>query len=274
MQPMNYKDATTETATMSDLPFVDYINRQTYEVSAARNRERALKTKSAGNFVFQQNKWQPQEYEGFAVVSMLDENEGNAPLLARLISVQQELKYNLEPQYGFYLLPPDSFHQTIANTLSADRFKQHILYAGLEESYPGLVEQAFDQITSPGEGEPLSMQMIGLSIFGTAIGMLGIFEDKAAYERVTNFRAGFYGNHELAALEVRMTRPFIGHITLAYIEHSLNKNQKDQLAIVVNEINEALHSENLIFNIANAGLRRYHHLAEFIKRDDYPDFKL
>jgi len=171
-------------------------------------------------------------------------------------------------------LPPDSFHQTIANTLSADRFKQHILYAGLEAAYPGLVEQAFDQIASSGGAEPLPMKMVGLSIFGTAIGMLGIFEDEEAYERVTSFRAGFYANQELAALDVRMTRPFIGHITLAYIEHSLNKNQKDQLAIVVGEINEALHSEKLLFNIANAGLRRYHHLAEFIKRDDYPDFKL
>ncbi len=119
---MNYNPAVTETATLTDLSFADYNNRQLYEVSPERNRERALSTKPAGNFVYQNNVWLPHEYEGFAVVAMLSENEGNEALLHRLVSIQQELKYNLQPAYGFYQLPVESFHQTIANTLSADRF--------------------------------------------------------------------------------------------------------------------------------------------------------
>ena len=67
-----------------------------------------------------------------------------------------------------------------------------------------------------------------------------------------------------------MTRPFIGHITLAYVEHGLNKNQKDQLATVLNEINETMAEERNYFNISNTGLRRYHHLAEFKKQPNYP----
>jgi len=264
----------TETAIITDLPFTDYNKRQLYEVSAERNRERALNTKPAGNFIYKNSKWLPQEYEGFAIVSMLSENEGNEALLGRLLSMQEELKYNLQPCYGFYQLPSESFHQTVANTLSADRFKQQIVYAGLEEAYPGIVEQAFEQIPQEEASAPLQMRMIGLSIFGAAIGMLGIFEDEEYYDRITRFRAGFYGNSGLAALDVRMTRPFIGHVTLTYIEHSLNKNQKDQLATVVTEINESLSGEKLYFNIGRSGLRRYHHLAEFLKQDNYPDFKL
>jgi hypothetical protein len=263
-----------ETATMTDLPLADYNKRQFYEVSADRTRERALNTKPASNFVNQNNAWAPQEYEGFAVASMLNENEGNEALLACLLPIQEELRYNLQPAYGFYQLPVESFHQTVANTLSADRFKQHILYAGLEGAYPVIIEQAFEQIPQPEEIEPLRMRMVGLSIFGTAIGMLGVFEDEEAYNRVTRFRAGFYGNSDLAALDVRMTRPFIGHITLTYIEHNLNKNQKDQLASVVTEINESISGEKLYFNIAKTGLRRYHHLAQFNKQDNYPGFKL
>jgi len=271
---MNYNPAMTETAILTDLSFADYNNRQLFEVSRDRNRERALNTKPAGNFICQNNTWLPQEYEGFAVVSMLSENEGNEALLDRLLSVQEELRYNLQPSYGFYQLPVESFHQTVANTLSADRFKQHILYAGLEEAYPGIIEQAFEQIAPSEEPEPVTMKMVGLSIFGTAIGMLGVFENQDAYNRVTRFRAGFYGDRDLTALDVRMTRPFIGHITLTYIEHNLNKNQKDQLANVVTEINDSLAGEKRYFNITHTGLRRYHHLAEFIKQDNYPDFKL
>lgn len=264
----------TETTLVVDLSFVDYNDRQCHEVSPERNRERALAAKPSGNFVYHDFAWQPQEYEGFAVVSMLNNNAGNEDLLARLVAIQEELKYNLQPTCGFYQLPAESFHQTIANTLSADRFKQHILNAGLEGAYPGIVERAFEQITPSETDSRLSMRMIGLSIFGTAIGMLGAFENKEDYNRVTRFRAGFYGNAELAALDIRMTRPFIGHITLSYVEHGLNKNQKDQLAIVVNEINESIAGEKLYFNIANTGLRRYHHLAAFLNQDNYPDFKL
>jgi 2'-5' RNA ligase len=266
--------AITETAMMNDLSFAEYTDRQLYEISAGRNRERALCAKPAGNFAYHDGAWIPQEYEGFAVVSMLSENEGNEPLLDRLIAIQEELKYNLQPRYGFYQLPSASFHQTVANTLSAERFKQHILYAGLEEAYPEIIARAFNQILQPAETSPLKMKMAGLSIFGTAIGVLGIFENEEDYNRVTRFRAGFYGNEDLAALDVRMTRPFIGHITLSYVEHGLNKNQKDQLAIVISEINESLESESLYFNITNTGLRRYHHLAEFIKQDNFPAFKL
>jgi hypothetical protein len=266
--------AITETAMMNDLSFAEYNERQLYEISAGRNRERALCAKPAGNFAYHEGTWAPQEYEGFAVVSMLNANDGNDALLARLMAIQEELRYNLQPRYGFYQLPSSSFHQTVANTLSADRFKQHILNPGLEETYPELIAGAFKAIPYANDESPLQMQMVGLSVFGTAIGMLGIFNNEGDYNRVTRFRGGFYSNEDLAALDIRMTRPFIGHITLTYVEHGLNKNQKDQLAIVVSEINESLQNESLYFNIAKTELRRYHHLAEFIKQDNYPDFKL
>jgi hypothetical protein len=259
---------------ISDLSFGDYNKRQLFEISEERNKDRALKTVPAGNFCYCNNSWTPQSYEGFAIISMLSENEGNEPLIARLSEVQKELQYNLPPAYAFYQLPVESFHQTIANTLSADRFEQHILIAGLEEVYPKMVAEAFYQIPFVEDAVPIKMRMKGLSIFGTAIGMLGLFENEDDYDRIVRFRSGFYGNRQLAQLDVRMTRPFIGHITLAYIEHSLNKNQKEHLAVVINELNETLSSEENYFYISRTGLRRYHHLAEFIKQDNYPNYSL
>lgn len=264
---MSYKQAT---ASKTDLSFDDYNQRQVYEISAERNRERALEARPAGNFIYKNDSWQPLEYEGFAVVSMLDENPGNEPLTARLTAIQKELGLNLSPRTAFFQLPPQSFHQTVANTLSADRFKQHILYAGLEQTYPSIVAKAFNNIPST-EGEALiRMKMAGLSIFGTAIGILGIFEDEGDYNHIVNFRSAFYADEQLAKLDVKMTRPFIGHITLTYIEQNLNKNQKEHLAGVINEINESLAIEDNYFNIAVTGLSRYHHLANFMKKDNYP----
>lgn len=264
----------TETALTGDMSFEDYNRRQLYEISPQRNIERALNTKPAGNFIHNGSEWLPQEYEGFAVVSMLSEHAENEFLEARLIAIQQELQYNLSPRNGFYMLPPESFHQTVANTLSADRFKNNILNAGLEDAYPSLVAKAFANIPATDNTQPIRMKMEGISIFGTAIGILGIFENEDDYNRIINFRSAFYSDCQLAQLDVRMTRPFIGHITLAYIEQPLNKNQKDHLAEVINDLNNSLAEEENYFSISTTGLRRYHHLAEFIEQDNYSVYQL
>jgi hypothetical protein len=270
---MSYKLTIPQPATLTDMSFQDYNKRQLLEISAGRNREQALNAKPAGNFTYNGSDWQQQPYEGFAIVCMVSENEENGPLAERLIEIQKELKYNLSPACGFYRLPPESFHQTIANTLSGDRFKEHIVGAGLEDAYPEIINNAFNQIPVTENALPIRMKMAGLSIFGTAIGILGIFENEDDYNRITGFRAGFYNDEQLAQLDVKMTRPFIGHITLAYIEQNLTKNQKDHLAGVIIEINETLAEEDNYFFISGAGLRRYHHLAEFIKQENYPVYQ-
>ena len=255
---------------IADFPFFEYNQRQKFELSADRIRERALDVKPSGNFIYNRQMWQPNEYEGFAIISMLNENEENESLTKRLVEIQKELQYNLTPTYGFYNLPAESFHQTIANTLSADRFKNNILNKGLEAKYPDLINEAFNSLELEAFDYSIGMKILGLSVFGTAIGALGIFENEEEYSRIINFRKGFYSNPQLNELDIKMTRPFIGHITLTYIEQSLNKNQKDQLAIVLNEINETLENERNYFNINTTGLRRYHHLSEFKKEINYP----
>jgi len=267
---MNFKMTMTETTCISDLPFDEYNKRQLSEISAERIWERAHNAKPAGNFFYDGHNWLPREYGGFAVVSMLRENEKNESLAPRLTEIQTELQYNLSPRFAFYQLPAESFHQTIANTLSNDRFKKSISDAGLENAYPSIVANAVWNIPGSDSVEPVRMRMAGLSIFGTAIGILGVFENKDDYNRIVRFRSYFYNDEQLTQLDVKMTRPFIGHITLTYIEQNLNKNQKDHLAGVINELNETLAEEENYFYISQTGLRRYNHLAEFIKQDNYP----
>jgi len=270
---MSYKSSISQPQAIADLSFEDYNKRQLFEISAERNKERALSARPAGSFVYNGKCWEPQQYDGFAIVSMVNESPENEFLTKKLTEIQNELKYNLTPVHGFYPLPTESFHQTVANTLSAERFNEHILSVGREGIYPSLINSAFNEIATEKREAPIRMKMAGLSIFGTAIGMLGIFEKEEDYNAVTDFRAGFYSDETLAKLDVRMTRPFIGHITLAYVEQNLNKNQKEHLADVVIEINEALAKEDNYFIISATGLRRYHHLAEFIKHDNYPVYQ-
>jgi hypothetical protein len=258
-------------APISDLSFSEYTDRQFREVEADRLLERAMTLRPSGNYRYTGKGWVPQSYPGYAVVSMVAENPGNDPLPEILKALQTELLEQCPWEKALYLLPPGSFHQTVANTLSEERFLQQIHRPGLEPVYPSMVAKVFGTIrTKPGGTMP--MRLIGISIFGTALGLLGVFDEESDYRRITAFRSAFYADEQLAALDVRMTRPFIGHITLAYIEADLTTEQRERLADAVHGINRRLAALGPVFILSLTGLRRYHHLSAFLREEDYPRY--
>jgi hypothetical protein len=273
----------TTTTLTKDLSFDDYTARQYRELAPDRLMERAMSVRPSGNYRYDGDGWEPLPYPGFAVVSMVDENPGNESVVTVLSAIAAGLMERCPWEESIYLLPANSYHQTVANTLSEKRFLDHVVGAGLEGEYPGMVGKAFEGVgrapksegrqRSDGEGaeaKPLAMKMIGLSIFGTALGVLGVFENEADYQRILHFRSGFYSDPGLAALDVRMTRPFIGHITLAYIETDLTGEQRQQLAAAVHALNGQLKEVEPIFNISSTGLRRYDNLSVFRRKDGFP----
>jgi hypothetical protein len=269
----------TTTAT-TDLAFDEYTLRQYRELESERLLERAMQVRPSGNYRYEGVRWRPQSYPGFALLSMVDEHPGNEPLPEILEALQEELVQRCPWEGALYLLPPDSFHQTVANMLSEQRYLQRIVEPGLEGEYPGIVEKALEQIRTERQGEggmetrgPVEMQLIGISIFGTALGVLGVFGEEEHYQRILRFRAGLYADPGLAALEVRMTRPFIGHITLAYIEKELSGEQRRQLAAAAELLNGQLKEIRPVFRFSGTGLRRYDHLSAFIRSDGYPRYE-
>jgi hypothetical protein len=260
------------TAATIDLSFGDYTARQYRELDADRLLERAMQVRSSGNYRYEGVRWKPQPYPGFAVLSMVDEYPGNEALPGILAAVQKGLMERCPWEGAIYLLPPDSFHQTVANMLSEGRFLQRIVGAGLVEEYPGIVGRAFEQIGIGAQG-PIEMQLIGLSIFGTALGVLGVIGNEEQYRRILRFRSGLYADPGLAALDVRMTRPFIGHITLAYIEKELLAEERRQLAEVIGVLNAQIREVRPMFRFAGTGLRRYEHLSAFLRADRYPRYE-
>jgi len=274
----------------ADLALQDYTGRQFRELEPGRLLERAMASRPSGNFRFIRASddgpsagqdlvlsgsaaWAPQPYPGFAVVSMVNENPGNMRLQDALKAVQAELLEQCPWEGALYPLPVESFHQTVAKTLSEERFLHHIVRPGLEPVYPDLVAMAFEKMAVQ-PARTLPMRLIGLSIFGTALGLLGVFENEADYCRILDFRSSFYSDPGLQALDIRMTRPFIGHLTLAYIESDLDTRQREELASAVHKINRSLGHAMPAFDLRLAGLRRYHYLSAFLREDDYPQYHL
>ena len=251
------------TFTDMELSFTAYQERQFHEISPAGIAARAQAIHPGGKFSFHAGQWRPEPYVGHALVTMVEGDPANRPLAAQLWSIQNELSYSFADPTTLYLLPEKSFHQTIANTLSAERHHRMVVDRGLDGDFPALVTGAFSDIPEPIHPKPVVMRMVGLSLFSTAIGLLGVFEGEEDLQRVHAFRDHFYGNESIGRLGIRRTRPFIGHITLAYVEGGLDSGDRSRLVDAVCALNRILASQDLRFHLSGVELRSYTHLAEF-----------
>lgn len=264
---------TTAPAIAAELDFDTYQARQLREVTPKQLAYRAMQLRASGKFALENGAWRGLSYEGCAVVSMVSTNPGNEGLSPALQAIQAQLATCIADPATCFLLPPASFHQTVANTLSDDRYREHVVQPGLTEAYPAMIERAFAGVTPATDSAPIRMRLAGLSLFSGAVGILGIFDQMADYERILTFREQFYANPDLARLTVRRTRPFIGHITLAYLETDVPEAEKAQLVVTCTTINQQLADDPLYFTISTTELRSYPHLADFQTKAGYPVYR-
>jgi len=253
-----------------DLSFLDYTQRQLSEISPEGLHRGLSQLEVSGHFHFSNQTWTSNSYEGFAIISMVTDNPGNQSLMDQIIQIRNQIESAFIKEGSFYSLPVSSYHQTLANTLSAEKFQTRIGIPGKEKDYTEIIRNSFHKIRSYHENEPIRMSMVGLSLFKNAIGLLGIFKKEEDYKRILNFREKFYGFQPLQEYGVQMTRPFIGHITLGYFEKQLLEVEKENLNQVLLKINQELFKSPPFFFISQTSLRRYHSLSEFYREDFFP----
>lgn len=257
---------------VKEYTFENYNQRQWEEVSVVGLQARASGLKAGTKFRIIDGQWQCLPYKGYSIVSMLDSNPGNEKTSQALYDLQQQLAQKINFANQFYFLPKASFHQTIANTLSGNRFKEHIINTGLEEQYPALLSQAFQKLKAPTTTKPIVMDMIGLSIFGTAMGALGIFKEALDFDRIQSFRTCLYSNPEMNKIDIKRTRPFVGHVTLAYLDGEFSEEQKKQFVQACAELNESFQKAKHQFLISKTALRSYENLSCFTYLPNYPSY--
>jgi hypothetical protein len=255
-----------------ELSYAVYQDRQLAEIQAEQLIKRSKGIHYGGKFRLEQNQWQPEAYSGYAVLSMLEDQSGNHTLCDQLCRWQNTLIEATGLFHKLYPLPSKSFHQTIANTLSAERYVEHIVDAGLRSAYPQLIAEAMAQIDPASVAEPIAMRLIGLSLFGSAIGMLGVFEKEQDYQRILAFRRQLYHNPALQAIGIQRTRPFIGHITLLYFGADILTSDGEKIAKACSTINDQIKGEAWYFYVNQTQLMQYPHLAQFDRELDYPTY--
>ncbi len=263
---------TTIDKPFTDYSFPEYLAKQNYAISFENIREQAMTLRKSDKFIFSGNGWVINPYHGFAVVSMVTNNRNNKRLVQLLNSINTFINDKLNRKPTCYLLPEHSFHQTIANTLSDTRYFENIVDKGLLTPFPDKVEEVFKSIQLEYRTEAMKMRMVGLNIFGSCLALLGVFENEQDYDDILSFRKQFYDNPFLEKNDIKWTRPFIGHITLAYLGREINIEERLLLEATVNEVNIAFDFANTIFHINQTELRSYTDLSCFNTTAIYPVF--
>lgn len=254
--------------------YTAYQERQYAQVSPNQVLADALTARDSDQFVFGREEWTPSPYKGYAMLTMVASHPANTLLAEKIASYMGLLNDLLGDPERYYMLPSESYHQTVANTLSAERFESAIGAKGQERQYPQIIGNSLNRMVLPVLDQPLAMKMIGISIFGSCLGLLGVFEDEAHYRQIQLFRESFYSDPELSAYGIKRTRPFIGHITLCYFGGTFDRDRSLKLALAVQTVNEAIAADTLIFYMASTGLYTYPDLAHFYREPHFPEMQL
>lgn len=212
--------------------------------------------------------WRPRPYPGFAFQAMGDADVRNQASVQHLFELQQALVALADGPGRFYPLPRESLHQTLISTFSGARREHHLVATGQLSGFPALLAQALGTVAPPAHRDTVRMSLVGLSMFRTAIGALGIFEDPDHYARVLALRARAYDDPRLRRIGLARTRPFIGHVTLLYLQATPGTAEQSRLLAALTAINRELRSRPLAWMMPVAELCEYAHLSAFPRHPD------
>ncbi|MEM9161427.1 MAG: hypothetical protein AAGB46_20465, partial [Verrucomicrobiota bacterium] len=172
---------------IEELDYNSYESRQRSEIAPEAIRQR-LKQAAVGNRAHWDGTWSPAPYKGFAFQAMVNGASSNAPLSIDLGEIQNEAISLIKRPGVLYKLPAASFHQTVANTFSANRLQDSITDKGLLEDFPKILAEAIEDLPPSDSEEAPMMRMIGISVFRTAFGILGVFPRQDDFNRIIGFR--------------------------------------------------------------------------------------
>jgi hypothetical protein len=255
--------------TVSDLSAEAHDDRQRHEITPGQILHRSQELRSGGKFERDTHgTWTPAAYPGFAIQAMMETLPDNAETTRRL-STLRDLLCAPFPEW-LAPLPTVSFHQTIANLFSAERLTRQVTSQGLLAAFPNLVAGFLKDHPIPQTDASVCMHLIGLSLFRTAIGVLGVFPDSTHYARILNLRTSTYDHPKAVKLGIVRTRPFIAHVSLAYVGIDPEPAMRSALARHVIELNREHFSKPVPFQLRRVDLCRYDDLTHFAFPAGYP----
>jgi hypothetical protein len=216
---------------------------------------------------------QPVPFPGYSVITPPWEDESEQTAFYTSLQVLQEkLLQQLDPGL-MVLVPPDSFHLTLADLIwdSAYRDREHE-HPNFEEQLRDRIGESFHQYHKElSNGTPVCWQLLGIMIRPRAIAVCLTPQDEDAYKRMIQFRRYIYQNTALIGLGVQPQYPFTAHITLGYFGEISPELDRARLANTLSQLSQdALNEEVKPLCARRVELRKFDDMMRYYRQTDWP----
>lgn len=228
-------------------------------------------------------KYQPDSEQGFQAVPFPgytiitppgheDANENHA-LFSKLENFQSQLRQHLGST-TFALLPPSSFHLTLADLIWSDAYRHAAQDPAFETQLRDRIAAIFQECTPIAEGKAIRFQVLGLMVMTRAIGVCLAPTDEASYERILKFRRALYQDRDLIGLGIEQQYYFTPHITLGYFGSVPPAEEREALSDIFETLNQTwLDNEPQMYSVFTAELRKFDDMTRYYREPDWAVFK-
>ncbi len=174
--------------------------------------------------------FKPVPYPGCTVLAI--------PYPCRDLAYMADLQGKLvEASEEFAPVPVDTFHMTIADLVAGEKYES--LGARRRNQ---LLARASELAASWNCGTLIRARICGLSAFPGVVVALVDFESASDYQKVIQLRSAIYGDGQLREFGVTREFPFVGHVTLGYVE-SAAANRVAEVTGNLRPVLDVLHFE-------------------------------
>jgi 2'-5' RNA ligase len=198
---------------------------------------------------------EPEPYPGYTVIAKpFPIDQANQQELER---VQKSLFKSVS---GFVPSPPDSFHLTVAELLSGQTFTALMKQPEWDAAFAGRVNDLLDRRAVQDSDMTIRGIIAGIGAFPGVVVAIVDFDSEIEYGRIIELRNTIYGDRALMSSSVKRSYPFLGHITLGYLESAPVRGLDEVLSVI--RLKEPFGWE---FNINGVGLHHFSNLSTYSK---------
>jgi hypothetical protein len=251
-----------------DESYQDYINRVTRSTLPATCSIQLQTIQESPKFSDGQAKYFP----GYTVITLpSSEDKINQAFYAKIVNIQEQLAQQL-PANFFAVLPPASFHITVADLIWDDSYDRAVAEnPDFEVKLQTAIAESFQQDREiDNSTQQVFWQLWGIVIRPRAIMACLVPKDRNSYDRIAQLRRCIYQNPTLMSLGIEQQYNFTAHITLGYFGKIPSDLNRDRLCVTLSQINDRLVETDLpMFEIDRIELRKFDTMIEYYREADW-----
>lgn len=256
-----------------DETYQDYINRVARQTLPESHETQLKSIQSSPKFVA----GKPAKFPGYTISTSLGQKDtANQEFYTHLTELGQELKANVNSE-SLILLPPETFHLTLADLIWENSYRQAIkedvnFEAKLRQEIKATFAEYQPEIS---QVKPIAWQLLGLAIRPRAIVACLLPKNRESYEAVVQLRRAIYQNRTLIGLGIEQQYDYTAHVTLGYFGEIDNNQMSDRLLDIISTINDRLiEIKEQIFMINEVKLHKFDNMIHYYREPDWALVKL